>query len=139
MKKICPGFFLDKQPKSSKGIFYNIDVFSQKITLLVNFNFREALRIHKNKCDVWSSPNQTIKKSTEIHVKHNWDKSANIKCPKAPNSQNLHFKVFAASSVKVALKCQFPQKYEHSSNHNPTVTKHHSKELHGMTSSCQEP
>jgi hypothetical protein len=49
------------------------------------------------------------------------------------------FKVFAASSVKVALKCQFPQKYEHSSNHNPTVTKHHSKELHGMTSSCQEP
>jgi hypothetical protein len=43
------------------------------------------------------------KKSTEIHVKHNQDKSANIKCPKPPNSQNLHFEVFAASSVKDAF------------------------------------
>jgi hypothetical protein len=32
-----------------------------------------------------------------------------------------------------------PQKYEHSSSHNPTVTKHHHKGQQGMTSSCQEP
>jgi hypothetical protein len=39
MKKFCPAFFLDKQPKSSKVIFYNIDVFSEKNNIVGQLQF----------------------------------------------------------------------------------------------------
>jgi hypothetical protein len=134
MKKICPGFFLDKQPKSSKGIFYNIDVFSQKITLLVNFNFREALRIYKNKCDVWSSPNQS-KNQLEftLNIIETKVQISNVKSTKFTKFTFWSLCCFFSQScIKVPVAPKVWAQLQSQSHC-------HKAPLHGMTSSCQEP